>query len=130
MQVKRSNVATDALTTKNHQYNAQKEEKFSLMRSHSQTRLIDIHSLPQFDSWLCQIGRFSASTLSSTLALASQWPILPVFIPPQNRFDLLLSKIFIFCARGDVFQPTSLLPRASCHLQSSGTTCLRRYEIQ
>ena len=111
------------------------------MRSHSQTTLIDILSPPQIDSWVCPIGLFSANTLSSTLSLAhpvlafylvpqpSQLPILPIFVPYQNSL-VLLSKIFIFCACGYVFQPTSLLPRASCHLQSSGTTCLRRFEIQ
>ena len=52
------------------------------MKSHTQTRLIDILSLPRTDTELCQISRrFAASTLFSIIALAH--PVLDFDLVPQ-----------------------------------------------
>lgn len=125
-------VATDALKTKNHQYKVQKKEKLASMRSHSQTRLIDVLSLPQNliprcvnRTIFCKSFIFHACACSSSARLLSSSTTMsvanPIDFPSLSKQSRSL-QIFNFCTCGYVFQHTSLLPCASCHLQSSGAS--------
>ena len=109
---------------------------------HKRKEIFSLNEIPT-QKLIPKFGRFSASTLSSTLALAH--PLLAFLSSPTTKsvaestgFSFLIKKVlFVFFQKSSFFahvrrcfNPHFSLPRASCHLQSSGTTCLRLYEIQ